>query len=126
MAQKNPKGGGASGNTTTSGPIDNADMFLKLGLEKLLSEKDLKKSQYQQLKRACEFARNSVTQDTQTSNNIPSINETHYLPFELACASNHPRMVDTALDCLQVSEILLHTIEWDLFVLDRNFFYMDI
>lgn len=105
MAQKNPKGGGASSNTTTSGPIDNADMFLKHGLKKLLSEKDIKKSQYQQLKRACEFALNSVTDDTQSSNNIPSINETYYLPFELACASNHPKMVDTALDCLQVSDI---------------------
>lgn len=125
MAQKNPKGGGggASGNTTTS---DNADMFLKLGLEKLLSEKDLKKSQYQQLKRACEFARNSVSQDTQTSNNIPSINETYYLPFELACASNHPRMVDTALDCLQVSESLLRDNRMGFVCFGRNFFYMDI
>lgn len=110
MAQKNPKGGGnggatASATTTTTGPIDNADMFLKRGLEKLLSEKDIKKSQYQQLKRACESALNSVSKDTQPSNNhIPSINETYYLPFELACASNHPRMVDTALDCLQVRD----------------------
>lgn len=102
MAQKNPKGGGTANATTTAGPIDNADMFLKRGLEKLLSEKDIKKSQYQQLKRACEYALNSVNKDTQTSNNIPSINETYYLPFELACQSNHPRMVDTALDCLQV------------------------
>jgi hypothetical protein len=52
MAQKNPKGGGAS----TTGHIDNNDMFVKLALEKLLSEKDIKKSQYQQLKRACETA----------------------------------------------------------------------
>ena len=53
MAQKNPKGGGG---TTTAGHIDNNDMFLKRALEKLLSEKDIKKSQYQQLKRACEAA----------------------------------------------------------------------
>ncbi|CAF5220620.1 unnamed protein product, partial [Rotaria magnacalcarata] len=32
--------------------------------------------------------------------------EKYFLPFELACASNHPRMVDTALDCLQ--KLLLH------------------
>jgi len=52
MAQKNPKGGGA----TTTGHIDNNDMFVKRALEKLLSDKDIKKSQYQQLKRACETA----------------------------------------------------------------------
>jgi brefeldin A-inhibited guanine nucleotide-exchange protein len=114
MAQKSSKGSGA----TTTGPIDNADMFLKRGLEKLLSEKDIKKSQYQQLKRACESALGlfhffdyssskfsrlaSVTKDTQSNN----INETYFLPFELACASNHPRMVDTALDCLQVKKLL--------------------
>lgn len=52
MAQKNPKGGG----TTTLGQIDNNDMFLKRALEKLLSEKDIKKTQYLPLKRACETA----------------------------------------------------------------------
>ncbi len=43
------------------------DMFLKRALEKLLNEKDIKKSQYQQLKRACETALASVTKDIQTS-----------------------------------------------------------
>jgi hypothetical protein len=52
MAQKNPKGG----TITTTGHTDSNDMFLKRGLEKLLSEKDIKKSQHQQLKRACEAA----------------------------------------------------------------------
>lgn len=52
MAQKSPKGGG----TAISGPVDNNEMFLKRALEKLLSEKDIKKSQYQSLKRACEAA----------------------------------------------------------------------
>ena len=47
--------------------IANNDMFLKRALEKLLNEKDIKKSQYQQLKRACETALASVTKDTQTS-----------------------------------------------------------
>jgi brefeldin A-inhibited guanine nucleotide-exchange protein len=46
---------------------DNNDMFLKRALEKLLNEKDIKKSQYQQLKRACETALNSVTKDIQSS-----------------------------------------------------------
>lgn len=53
MAQKNPKGGGG---TPTMKHIDNNDMFVKRALEKLLSEKDIKKSQNQQLKRACETA----------------------------------------------------------------------
>ena len=47
--------------------IDHNDMFLKRALEKLLNEKDIKKSQYQQLKRACETALTSVTKDIQTS-----------------------------------------------------------
>ena len=47
--------------------IDNTDMFLKRALEKLLNEKDIKKSQYQQLKRACETALSSVTKDIQIS-----------------------------------------------------------
>jgi brefeldin A-inhibited guanine nucleotide-exchange protein len=46
---------------------DNNDMFLKRALEKLLNEKDIKKSQYQQLKRACETALTSVTKDIQSS-----------------------------------------------------------
>ena len=52
MAEKNPKGGG----TSKTGPIDSNDMFLKRALEKILNEKDLKKSQYQLVKRACETA----------------------------------------------------------------------
>ncbi|CAF1498387.1 unnamed protein product [Adineta ricciae] len=101
MAQKNPKGGG----TSASGHLDNHEMFLKRALETLLNEKDIKKSQYQQLKRACESALTSVTKDAQTAN-TPSINEVFFLPFELACASNHARMIDTSLDCLQ--KLLVH------------------
>ncbi|CAF3428875.1 unnamed protein product [Rotaria sp. Silwood1] len=97
--------------------IDSKTMFLKRALEKLLSEKDIKKSQYQQLKRACETALTSITKDIQTSRisessilpstDQQSINaEKYFLPFELACTSNHPRMVDTSLDCLQ--KLLLH------------------
>ncbi|CAF1187165.1 unnamed protein product [Adineta steineri] len=96
MAQKNPKGGG----TPIVGHVDNNDMFLKRALEKILSEKDIKKPQYLQLKRSCETALASLTKDTQTTN-IPSISETYFLPLELACVSNHVRMTDTALDCLQ-------------------------
>ncbi|CAF2608281.1 unnamed protein product [Rotaria sp. Silwood2] len=97
--------------------IDSKTMFLKRALEKLLNEKDIKKSQHQQLKRACETALTSITKDIQTSQisessilpstDQQSINaEKYFLPFELACASNHHRMVDTSLDCLQ--KLILH------------------
>ncbi|UJR27887.1 hypothetical protein I4U23_009152 [Adineta vaga] len=97
--------------------INHKNMFLKRALEKLLSEKDIKKSQYQQLKRACETALASVSKDIQTSqitesSILPSTNhqslnaEQYFLPFELACSSNHSRMVETSLDCLQ--KLLLH------------------
>ncbi|CAF4900704.1 unnamed protein product, partial [Rotaria sp. Silwood2] len=46
---------------------DSKTMFLKCALEKLLHEKDIKKFQYQQLKRACETALTSITKDIQTS-----------------------------------------------------------
>ncbi|CAF1154793.1 unnamed protein product [Rotaria sordida] len=96
---------------------DSKTMFLKRALEKLLNEKDIKKSQYQQLKRACETALTSITKDIQISQvnessilpstDQQSINaEKYFLPFELACTTNHPRMVDTSLDCLQ--KLLLH------------------
>jgi hypothetical protein len=52
MAQMNPKGGGPSNIASA----DSNDMFLKLTLEKLLHEKDMKKSRYQSLKLACETA----------------------------------------------------------------------
>ncbi|CAF3269094.1 unnamed protein product [Rotaria socialis] len=98
MAQKNPKGGGGSVSATKH--IDNNDMFLKRALEKLLTEKDMKKSYHQQLKRACEAALASLTKEPRTTN-ILSIHETYFLPFELACTSKNSRMIDTSLDCLQ-------------------------
>lgn len=53
MAQKNPKAGSG---TSNAGQMDNNNMFLKRALELLLNEKDMKKSQHQPLKRACEAA----------------------------------------------------------------------
>ena len=49
MAQQNPKGGGAM-------PMDNNELFLKRALEKLLGEKEMKKTAHQALKRGCEAA----------------------------------------------------------------------
>ena len=61
MAQKDPKGGG----TSTPGQMDNNHMFLKRALETLLNEKDMKKSQFQPLKRACEAALGSLPENIQ-------------------------------------------------------------
>lgn len=63
MTQKKPKDSG----TAAINQLDHNDMFLKRALEKLLSEKDIKKSQHIQLKRACETALASVTKDIQNS-----------------------------------------------------------
>ncbi|CAF1001245.1 unnamed protein product, partial [Didymodactylos carnosus] len=106
-----------TGSRTYSGG-DN-EMFLKRALEKILSEKDIKRTQHAQLKKACETALSEVTKEIQNtrvneSSVLPSITvqqsnvnaEKYFLPFELACASNHPRMVETSLDCLQ--KLLLH------------------
>ncbi|CAF0833035.1 unnamed protein product [Didymodactylos carnosus] len=112
MIHKRTSGGG-----THSGG-DN-EMFLKRALEKILSEKDIKRAQHAQLKKACETALSEVTKEIQNnrvseSSVLPStaaqrsiVNaEKYFLPFELACASHHPRMVETSLDCLQ--KLLLH------------------
>jgi hypothetical protein len=63
MTQKKPIDGG----TSAINQIDHNDMFLKRALEKLLNEKDIKKSSYQQLKRACETALTSVNKDIQAT-----------------------------------------------------------
>ena len=34
----------------------------------------------------------------------------YFKPFELACKSNVPRIINTALDCIQVSIAMYHTV----------------
>ncbi|KAL5016750.1 hypothetical protein ScPMuIL_006339 [Solemya velum] len=92
-----------------------ADMFLTRALEKILSDKEIKKTHHTQLKRACEVALEELKNDTK----IQSLNENsssalpmpkqagfveadkYFMPFELACQSKCARIVNTALDCLQ-------------------------
>ena len=57
---------------------------------------------------------------------ISSITEKYFLPFQLACLSNSPRMIDTALDCLQVKFFSLLFLHVSLFSSPRNFFSTDI
>lgn len=95
------------------------EMFIIRSLEKILSDKDIKKSQHSHLKRVCEAALSEIKQNIKEAlnnehlsstsstlplpkdNNTTIIAENYFLPFELACKSKSPRMIITALDCLQ-------------------------
>ncbi|XP_053693432.1 brefeldin A-inhibited guanine nucleotide-exchange protein 1 [Sabethes cyaneus] len=99
------------------------EMFIVRALEKILGDKDIKRSHHSQLKRACDTALEDIREELkeagQSEHNgevpVPSaalplpkndsaniINaEKYFLPFELACQSKTPRIVVTALDCLQ-------------------------
>ncbi|XP_065669547.1 brefeldin A-inhibited guanine nucleotide-exchange protein 1 isoform X2 [Hydra vulgaris] len=82
-------------------------MFLKRALEKILAEKELKKANHLQLKKACESAldeieKASIQGESEDQNRLGIIaTEKYFLPFELACQSKTPRIVCSALDCLQ-------------------------
>ncbi|XP_065352555.1 brefeldin A-inhibited guanine nucleotide-exchange protein 1 [Cloeon dipterum] len=92
------------------------EMFIVRALEKILSDKDIKRSHHSQLKRACEVALEDIRKelknvDTDSASsalplpkndaaNIVSA-EKYFLPFELACQSKGTRIVVTTLDCLQ-------------------------
>ncbi|GLH01180.1 Protein MON2 homolog [Gryllus bimaculatus] len=94
------------------------EMFIVRALEKILSDKDIKRSHHSQLKRACEVALDEIRielkagghEDPNSSSALPLPKndeaniitaEKYFLPFELACQSKASRIVVTALDCLQ-------------------------
>ncbi|KAG1705092.1 Brefeldin A-inhibited guanine nucleotide-exchange protein 1 [Nymphon striatum] len=91
------------------------EMFLTRALEKILSDREIKKSYHSQLKRTCEVALgNNETDGISQALPIPrspkgvsdgKVGEIeadkYFLPFELACQSKSPRIVVTALDCIQ-------------------------
>ncbi|KAK3752750.1 hypothetical protein QZH41_018716 [Actinostola sp. cb2023] len=118
------------------------NMFLTRALEKILHDKEAKKSYHSQLRKACEVAlskycyphtiglspglwsfvthmdlRKKITiflfsfspSDGSPSSVLPLPKDSmpfiyadkYFLPFELACQSKSPRIVTTALDCLQ-------------------------
>uniref|UniRef100_A0AAR2KKH1 SEC7 domain-containing protein n=1 Tax=Pygocentrus nattereri TaxID=42514 RepID=A0AAR2KKH1_PYGNA len=72
-------------------------MFLSRALERILSDKELKRSQHSQLRKACQVADGTVVPPK--ANYIEA--DKYVLPFELACQSKCPRIVSTSLDCLQ-------------------------
>lgn len=91
-------------------------MFLTRALEKILSDKEIKKAHHSQLKKACEVALDELKNDgkqqqqsaSSESSALPQPKmagvveaDKYFLPFELACQSKSPRIVNTALDCLQ-------------------------
>ncbi|MPC83340.1 Brefeldin A-inhibited guanine nucleotide-exchange protein 1 [Portunus trituberculatus] len=104
----------------TSSPF--ARMFMLRALEKIYAEKEIRRSHHSQLKRAVEQAldeiRAELQEDEKSSSGgvsaalpVPkgdaqhSDVEGHFLPFELACRSKSPRIVVTALDCIQVRRV---------------------
>uniref|UniRef100_A0A4W6BK87 ARF guanine nucleotide exchange factor 2 n=1 Tax=Lates calcarifer TaxID=8187 RepID=A0A4W6BK87_LATCA len=92
--------------------IKTKSMFLSRALEKILSDKEVKRSQHSQLRKACQVALGkwpsadlsaAIGKDGTVvpprANYIEA--DKYVLPFELACQSKSPRIVSTSLDCLQ-------------------------
>ncbi|XP_066147847.1 brefeldin A-inhibited guanine nucleotide-exchange protein 1 isoform X2 [Euwallacea fornicatus] len=98
------------------------EMFISRALEKILNDKEIRRSHHSQLKRACESALEELKKETsqqqppndeqseRVSDALPLprsgeanalTTEKYFLPFELACQSKSARIVTTALDCLQ-------------------------
>ncbi|KAM4689505.1 brefeldin A-inhibited guanine nucleotide-exchange protein 1 isoform 2-T2 [Discoglossus pictus] len=95
-------------------------MFLTRALEKILSDKEVKRAHHNQLRKACEVALEEIKCETEKqsppqgdakadSSTLPPVKskatfieaDKYFLPFELACQSKCPRIVSTSLDCLQ-------------------------
>ncbi|XP_034551985.1 brefeldin A-inhibited guanine nucleotide-exchange protein 2 isoform X1 [Notolabrus celidotus] len=84
-------------------------MFLSRALEKILSDKEVKRSQHNQLRKACQVALDEIKAELEKQKDgtvvAPRANyieaDKYVLPFELACQSKSPRIVSTSLDCLQ-------------------------
>ncbi|XP_050430571.1 brefeldin A-inhibited guanine nucleotide-exchange protein 1 isoform X2 [Adelges cooleyi] len=91
------------------------EMFIIRALEKILGDKDIKKSYHAELRKECEAALQNVKAECQSEEKTDSSSalplpkdgsstisaEKYFRPFELACQSKSPRIVVTSLDCLQ-------------------------
>ncbi|CAI8011228.1 Brefeldin A-inhibited guanine nucleotide-exchange protein 2 [Geodia barretti] len=82
------------------------NLFLTRALEKILSERELRRSQHQELRKACETALKEIKVElkkpsTSSSPEVLVVADKYYQPFELACRCSVPRITITALDCLQ-------------------------
>ncbi|XP_040293303.1 brefeldin A-inhibited guanine nucleotide-exchange protein 2 isoform X2 [Bufo bufo] len=84
-------------------------MFLSRALEKILADRDVRKSQHTPLRTACQVALDELKAELEQQKNesAPSSKpkfieaDKYFLPFELACQLKSPRVVSTSLDCLQ-------------------------
>uniref|UniRef100_A0AAR2LXF3 SEC7 domain-containing protein n=1 Tax=Pygocentrus nattereri TaxID=42514 RepID=A0AAR2LXF3_PYGNA len=96
-------------NTPASEHSRTKSMFLSRALERILSDKELKRSQHSQLRKACQVALEEIKLELEKQKDgtvvPPKANyieaDKYVLPFELACQSKCPRIVSTSLDCLQ-------------------------
>ncbi|XP_020383334.1 brefeldin A-inhibited guanine nucleotide-exchange protein 2 isoform X1 [Rhincodon typus] len=88
------------------------NMFLTRALEKILADKDVRKTHHTQLRKACEVALEEIKAEIEKQSageknvsTLPRANfieaDKYFLPFELACQSKSPRIISTSLDCLQ-------------------------
>ncbi|MEQ2294180.1 Brefeldin A-inhibited guanine nucleotide-exchange protein 2 [Ameca splendens] len=92
-----------------SGNSKTKSMFLSRALEKILSDKEVKRSQHSQLRKACQVALDEIKEELEKQKDgtvvPPKANyieaDKYVLPFELACQSKSPRIISTSLDCLQ-------------------------
>uniref|UniRef100_A0A8C2FZE3 ADP-ribosylation factor guanine nucleotide-exchange factor 2 (brefeldin A-inhibited) n=1 Tax=Cyprinus carpio TaxID=7962 RepID=A0A8C2FZE3_CYPCA len=97
-------------------PNHTKSMFLSRALEKILADKEVKRSQHGQLRKACQVALDEIKHELEKQKDgtvvPPRANyieaDKYVLPFELACQSKSPRIVSTSLDCLQVRRVLIH------------------
>lgn len=94
---------------TQTESLSTKSMFLSRALEKILADKEVKRSQHNQLRKACQVALDEIKHELEKQKDgtvvPPRANyieaDKYVLPFELACQSKSPRIVSTSLDCLQ-------------------------
>ncbi|VDO99472.1 unnamed protein product [Soboliphyme baturini] len=100
--------------TITDDQLRTKRMFLRNAFERILRERDVRKSSNAQLKKACETALEKLKVEIQ-SRELSSVEAHHvvpskamyidadqyFIPFELACQSKSSKIAVIALDCLQ-------------------------
>ncbi|RWS13810.1 brefeldin A-inhibited guanine nucleotide-exchange protein 1-like isoform X6 [Dinothrombium tinctorium] len=95
-----------------------AEMFILKALEKILSDREIRKSYNSQLRKACEAALDDLKNELKRievesnsssalplpkheKNSIAIDAEKYFLPFQLSCQSKSAKIVIVALDCIQ-------------------------
>lgn len=95
-----------------------AGLFLSRALLKILAEKEVKQKQHARLRQACEAALEEINKENQAQGSQNAVGpdtpmpppqehdrfvnaDKYFTPFRLACESKSPRIIRTALDCLQ-------------------------